>query len=458
MDERNATASWSGYLHQGKVGIFIGLKKINELINKPNQDLNKWKIEYESAEDIDIKNDDVVDSRHQVKAYKDAKYPNDYKDVLGVLEYELDTNGKKVIKNKGFRICDFDDNLNTLPVEVNEDSRFLHTITETLGFGLTESEFKNTYKQAKYVENPNKIKLFEYPNGNRYCTLSNFNDELKMYCKIEINKILIFKNHVFKNNTEQQENILNHIISYLDNEIRKKHNEGGDTYPELRFKEIYNLTISTDTYKKLNTDSIREIFVKSWVSFIQELNYSGIEYNRVQVEKIEKIVKDIYTWEDDRFIQFLKNINPDEDGIGSIDTIEDVTKLCKIDNLKYVFYQCLLQVEDEEFEVDRIGYKKDGGYILTAINKPKLIVKSIIKSIIRNSQVTNEIFDKSYLINGTIDNISFDNILDSTGPENSVENNWGGLATEEDKFYNPKMKFISVERVKEKLNRECSEC
>ncbi|MBN1068138.1 hypothetical protein DVW02_09120 [Clostridium botulinum] len=454
MDERNATASWSGYLHQGKVGIFIGLKKINELINKPNQDLNKWKIEYESAEDIDIKNDDVVDSRHQVKAYKDAKYPNDYKDVLGILEYELDTNGKKVIKNKGFRICDFDDNLNTLPIEVNEDSRFLHTITETLGFGLTESEFNNTYKQAKYVENPNKIKLFEYPNGNRYCALSNFNDELKMYCKIEINKILIFKNHVFKNNTEQQENILNHIISYLDNEIRKKHNEGGDTYPELRFKEIYNLTISTDTYKKLNTDSIREIFVKSWVSFIQELNDSGIEYNRVQVEKIEKIVKDIYTWEDDRFIQFLKNINPDEDEIGSIDTIEDVTKLCKIDNLKYVFYQCLLQVEDEEFEVDKIGYKKDGGYILTAINKPKLIVKSIIKSIIKNSQVTNEIFDKSYLINGTIDNISFDNILDSTGPENGVKNNWGGLATEEDKFYNPKMKFISVERVKEKLNRE----
>ncbi|NFI07553.1 hypothetical protein FDF97_03350 [Clostridium botulinum] len=454
MDERNATASWSGYLHQGKVGIFLGLQKINELINKSSQDLDKWKIEYESAEDIDIKNADLVESRHQVKAYKDAKYPNDYKDVLGVLEYKSDTNGKKVIKNKGFRICDFDDDLNPLPIEVNEDSRFLHTITETLGFGLTESEFNNAYKQAKYVKNPNKIKLFKYPNGKRYCALSNFNDELKMYCKNEINKILIFKNHVFKNNDIQQENILNHIISHLDNEIRKKHNEGGDTYPELGFKEIYNLIISTDTYKKLNIESIREIFVKSWVSFIQELNDSDIEYNRLHEEKIEKIVKEMYTWDDDKFIQFLRNINPNEDGIGNIDTIEDVAKVFKIDNLKDVFFQCMLEVKNEEFMVDKIGYEKDGGYLLTAINRPQLKVKSVIKSIIRNSQITNEIFHKSYLINGTIDDISFDNILDNTILKNEVRNNWGDLAAEKDKFYNPKMKFISIERAKEKLNRE----
>ena len=454
MDERNATASWSGYLHQGKVGIFLGLRKINELINKPSQTLDKWKIEYESAEDIDIKNVDVVESRHQVKAYKDAKYPNDYKDVLGVLEYKLDTNRKKVIKNKGFRICDFDDDLNPLPIEVNEDSRFLHTITETLGFGLTESEFNNTYKQSKYVKNPNKIKLFKYPNGKKYCALANFNDELRMYCKNEINKILIFENHVFKNNDMQQENILNHIISYLDNEIRKKHNEGGDTYPELGFKEIYNLIISTDTYKKLNIEFIREIFVKSWVSFIQELNDSDIEYNRLHEEKIENIVKEIYTWDDERFIQFLRNINPNEDEIGNIDTIEDIAKVFKIDNLKDVFFQCMLEVKNEEFMVDEIGYEKDGGYLLTAINRPQLKVKSVIKSIIRNSEITNEIFHKSYLINGTIDNIPFDNILDSTSLKNEVRNNWGDLATEKDKFYNPKMKFISVEKAKEKLNRE----
>lgn len=454
MNERNATASWSGYLHQGKVGIFLALQKINELIKKEGQDLNMWKIEYESAEDIDIINAGVVYSRHQVKAYKDAKYPNDYKDVLGVLEYELDVNGKKVIKNKGFRICDFDDSLNQLPIEVNEDSRFLHTVTETLGFGLTEQVFHNNYKNAKYIENPNKIKLFEYPNGKKYCPISGDNDELKIYCMKEINKILVLKNHVFKDNDIQQENILHHIIGRLDNEIRKKHNEGGDKYPELGFKEIYDLTISTDIYKKLNIESIREVFARSWVCFIQELNDNDIEYNRLHEEKITNIAKEIYNFDDNKFIQFLKDINPDEDEIGNIDTIDDVTKVFKIDNMKDVFFQCLLEVRDEEFMIDKIGYEKDGGYILTAINRPQLKVKSIIKSIIRNSQITNEIFDKSYLINGTIDNITFDNILNSTSLEKGVNINWGDLVSDKDKFYNPKMQFISVEKVKEKLNRE----
>ena len=54
MDDRNATGSWSGYLHQGKVGLLIGLQKMNELIEKEN-DLSDWIIEYESAEDFDIK-------------------------------------------------------------------------------------------------------------------------------------------------------------------------------------------------------------------------------------------------------------------------------------------------------------------------------------------------------------------------------------------------------------------
>ncbi|GMQ55698.1 hypothetical protein AN1V17_00900 [Vallitalea sediminicola] len=454
MDERNATASWSGYLHQGKVGIFLGLQKINELVNEEDHDLNNWKIEYESAEDIDIKNIDIVDSRHQVKAYKDAKYPNDYKDVLGVLEYELDAKGKRKIKNKGFRICDFDDNLNQLSIEVDEDSRFLHTIKETFGFELTEEEFNDTYKPAKYVKNPNKIKLFEYPNGKKYCNLSNFDDELKKYCIDEIKKVLILKKHIFKNDYKQQENILNHLISYLDNEIRNKHIKGGDTYPELNFKKIYEKIISTDVFETINIESIREIFVKSWVSFIQELNDNDIEYNIIHLEKIERIVKEIYTWEDKKFIQFLKNINPDEIEIGNIDSIEDVTKVFKINNLKDVFFQCLLEVRDEEFILDNIGYDKDGGYLLTAINRPKIKVKSVIKSIISNSQITNEIFDKNYLINGSIDNESFNNILESTISKEGSKNNWGNRATENDKFINPKMQFISVEKVKEKLNKE----
>lgn len=146
------------------------MQKINELIQKGN-DLSDWIIEYESAEDIDIKNGEKVFSRHQVKAYKNAKYPNDYVDVLGILTYEV-REGKRVRTSKGFQVHGFDENGNALPLEVDENSRYLHTITNTLGFGLSKDKFEKSYEKSKYIENPNNIKLYCYPDNNFYCELS----------------------------------------------------------------------------------------------------------------------------------------------------------------------------------------------------------------------------------------------------------------------------------------------
>lgn len=33
-DRRNATSSWSGYNHQGKVGIFLALTELRKLVEK----------------------------------------------------------------------------------------------------------------------------------------------------------------------------------------------------------------------------------------------------------------------------------------------------------------------------------------------------------------------------------------------------------------------------------------
>ena len=54
MDKRNATSSWSGYFHQGKVGIFISLIEIHNCLNA-SKDYSHMTLEYESAEDIDIR-------------------------------------------------------------------------------------------------------------------------------------------------------------------------------------------------------------------------------------------------------------------------------------------------------------------------------------------------------------------------------------------------------------------
>lgn len=451
MDDRNATGSWSGYLHQGKVGLLIGLRKINELI-EANKDLLDWVIEYESAEDIDIKYGEKVVSRHQVKAYKNAKYPNDYVDVLGILDYEM-KDGKRVRTTKGFQIHGFDENGNALPLEVDEDSRYLHTITETLGFDLPKEEFEKLHKRAKYIENPNNIKLYVYPDNNGYCEISCSSNKLMGFCEAEIKKILSSIDHIFKDAEGQHKNIFFALVNALDIEIRRNHIIGEGSYPVLKFSDIYRIITNTEEYKRSNIEFIRERFAESWNIFVDELNESGIPYNCSQEEKILKTVDELYRLDDDHFVQFLKDINPNENTIGNIDTIKNVTDICKLDNLKDIFYYCLLYVTESEFIVNYIGYKEDGGYLLTLINRKPMIVKSVISNIISNSGISNEIFDRSYLINGQIDEIRFGSIIENTVTNSDMENSWKGLATEKDQFINPDMEFITLERATEKLNK-----
>ncbi|TMO81728.1 ABC-three component system protein [Pseudoalteromonas spongiae] len=69
----DATPSWNGYVYQGKIGIYVVLKKIlQKLQTNPNREelvtfLENYSIEYEWIEDFAIKNNTQYESLHQVK-------------------------------------------------------------------------------------------------------------------------------------------------------------------------------------------------------------------------------------------------------------------------------------------------------------------------------------------------------------------------------------------------------
>lgn len=429
---RNATASWSGYLHQGKVGIFVALKKINKLIETNSIDILKdWKIEFESAEDFDIKNNNEVDSRHQIKAKKEAKYPNDYSDVLITTMYDEDENCKEGYDTNG----------------TTNSNRFLHTIIEVKGFNLTKEKFEQKYPRAKFIKNPNNIQLYTYPDGKKWCDISDDNSLLKKFCINEIKKILERENHNEKDNVFWQEDILDHLITVLDKEIRKKHIEGSNKFPNLNFSDIYKLIISNEKYEKKNIQSCREMFSNTWVEFIKELDDNGINIDKTHELIVEETIRKIYEYNNKEFLLFLININPDEKEVETFDTIQDVTNLIKKDNIKYVFLECLISVKEEKFKLKEIGYDKEGGYRLTAINKPKSRVKSVISKMMNNSQLTKDMFNKRFIINGQIDDIAINNFL-----ENEYDDtNWNNNLKVSDKFLNPNMEFISLDRAIKKL-------
>lgn len=461
MDARNATASWSGYLHQGKVGIFLGLTEIAKLLkNNPNgvnySNLQNWEIEYESAEDIDIKNNGKVVSRHQVKAYATAKYPNDYKDVLSVLEYEFKSGncGETKIKTKGFRICEFN-GITPGNIEVDKDNRYLHTITETAGFCLNKTDFNNQYPSSNFVPNPNNIKLYKYPDGNYFCEFlkdegnrkvkDTSKDKIKEFCLDKIDEIAKIKNI-----TVEKEKIYYTILDKLDAEIRLKHFKGKMWYPIIKFVEIEEL-ININPIERDLIAPIREAFCNVCGDVINEQQYTD-----KQIENVNNIVEEIYSLSNEKFVKFLKDINPNETVIGDIETVDDIAKLIKIDSLKDIFYFCLVEVENEPYNLTKRGYEKDGGYLLTKINRRSNMISVVINEILTNPSTTRGIFEKRYLINGQIDGKYFKEYIyidQNNQGSNSYSKNWKKLMDKDEaKFYSPEMEFISVDRAIEQLN------
>ncbi|WP_215143709.1 ABC-three component system protein [Exiguobacterium qingdaonense] len=453
MNSRNATGSWSGYLHQGKVGIFLALAYLDDLTSSDDS-IAGWEVQYESAEDIDIKNGAIVVSRHQVKAYKDAMYPSSYSDVLGILEYEF-KDKKLKIKSKGFQIHKVDNHGNLGDVEVQRDSRFLHTITETIGFDLTEEEFLKAYPNNKYIENPNNIQLYTYPDNLKYCSLSGTNnqDKLKMFCLEKIESILKKINHEFQDNKEQHLRIYQLLLSELDTEIRSKHLLGKSTYPSLSFQRIKSTIIDTVTQSEVNTSILRQKFVQSWIDFIQELEESRVEYQKSHEDKVQDIVSRLYQLKDEEFIQFLINLNPDKNSDKSIASVETVIDLFKVDSLKDIFFDCLLNVKENDYEIDYFGYKANGGYHLTLINRKPQAIKSVIGEMISNKLVTASIFERKYLVNEKIDNIKIFEGLQSFKNED-IKENWNRKIIEDDHFLYADLKFINLENAIKQLNEK----
>src|SRR6476661_9878610 len=50
---RNATASWSGYAHQGKIGLLVAIRKLISL-HGSDSDLSTFQIKYETQEDVSL--------------------------------------------------------------------------------------------------------------------------------------------------------------------------------------------------------------------------------------------------------------------------------------------------------------------------------------------------------------------------------------------------------------------
>ena len=82
----DAVPTWSGFLYQGRIAVYLAVRKINELREAGNEsEIKKYALEMEKCEDIAVVymdgNNKTYHSIHQVKNEKGCKLTS-YKDPL----------------------------------------------------------------------------------------------------------------------------------------------------------------------------------------------------------------------------------------------------------------------------------------------------------------------------------------------------------------------------------------
>ncbi|MBK9247175.1 MAG: hypothetical protein IPM69_03460 [Ignavibacteria bacterium] len=147
MCKRNATASWSGFSHQGQVGLLIAIRKLKE----KGISLTNHFLELEKKEDVAIckreNGNEQYLSVHQVKAYYSdgGHLISSYKSVLkGRVEYQKD--GDK-LPTGNFIAGDW----------CNADN-FLHTVVMICDW---------TDEKIAQIGNTHNVKRYEYSKKNK---------------------------------------------------------------------------------------------------------------------------------------------------------------------------------------------------------------------------------------------------------------------------------------------------
>lgn len=469
MDKRNATRSWSGYIHQGRVGLLIALRQLRNLIsNGEISEITDYNLVYENAEDFDIQKKERVISRHQVKCYKDGTTMSAYKNVLSIQKRTY-ANGNWTLDQEGFQINDYKSDGSFIENVVDENSRYLHTIKDVPGFGLPEEKFKEwksnnstVAKNLKYYENFNNIQLYEYEPGKKYCEFQpdGENNHLRNYCLREIEAIIELEKPYLLDDPGTLEHRYNQLLDILDIKIYKCHvNEDGINYPMLSFQELLESVVEDKHIEPCVLRNFRKLISRYWDQYLNDWIDELIDFPEqicdADFERVQVILDMMARFTDDELKVFINQIQPTKKGEDYKMEILDLNSLCTESQMKQIFFKVLLQVKEVNFSLCDVTYNKDGGYVLSLINQGKTEIRVAAKNIIESRTLLQNIYEKDYLINQFIDDATVLSLFKDDRVLNAA-NNWdvnNDIIKKMD-IRNSNLCFISVPSAIDKLNGE----
>lgn len=383
MSERNATASWSGFSHQGLVGLYVALKNI-QVVNA--SDYEKYFINYEKKEDfaiyiLDEQNNKDYKSIHQVKAYSRRGY------LLSKYQEVFTGKAKK------------DDNGNFTGEYIHGDwisssDNYLHTITEV-----------NDWNDAKFTElsitNNFNIALYNYPEGKKYCD----SVHIETLLKNELKNILCCHNAV---SPDRIDLAYLKIVANLDSKIRYEHKTKQSKLEydiKISFSELNTLIHNEEILINNTIFDNRKYFYNVFKTYIEN---PEISIDETRSQSLSDMVEEIYNLSDQEFLAFLKILNLDfehDSGLSS-----SLIGLSNPHGLKQVFFWCLFSIVDTAPKYNSI----DGHRVYYELDQLKYILSTImeddgaiaIKNILKNMSNVNLIWDNCKIINKEL-NVNF---------------------------------------------------
>jgi hypothetical protein len=352
---RNATASWSGYSHQGKVALLIALRKINTL-HANGGNLNDYILECENHEDASIKYHANILEAHQVKAKNGSTTIGAYTDAL-----LLFTDGNQ---------------------------KFLHTTCEVTNW--------NTLTAA---QNPNGVVRYSYQNGVLHCPLISITG----YIDQEIAILLRNENHPQTENVPFRDIAMWDFLSRLDDRIRYEHAFKDQANYDISFslEDVKQIILAPVAPAAARLVAIRQRLYQTFELFISDLDEGNIPITPQHEEAVTNALKKIYNLNDEKFQQFLRNINPHTSGGVRVETQILTDNFFVTDTFYSTFLGVLIKVTGAEYNLDDKcipSYFRADSYLLTAISSQPERIKFFARKILDNQDVDFSAYEKDFLV------------------------------------------------------------
>lgn len=445
---RNATPSWSGYIHQGKVGFLVALRQLRECIENDIENFEDYAIRYENAEDFDIivGDDEQVLSRHQVKAYVDGSEREDYSDLFNIQTRKFE-DGKEKINVKGYQVHEFDGRGNVAREVVSKENIYLHVIVDVPDFNLSKDDYLKKYpSRTKYTDNISCVRLYKYNQANDlfYCPLSQENDDIiKDYCIAEIKEILKLKGNSLNDSDSHLEQVyLRYVGSLLDHSIGEAHSESG--FPEISFGKI--ISIIEEEVPKDEVYEMKNNLIYRWEKY--HCDYAN-DISEEDFKLMDEINNHLLSLTKDEFYEFVRMMLPHEN---SDENFLDLFRKAPIEDIFYVLLEKFKGFSFKAYSYLDNNEKSYRTSLISIQDRPGRIAK-IIQEIIDNSEFLKATFNHDFLINRDIDELHIWNKIDEFDGmlDNRYREEWSTGV--QHNIFKSNMEFISIKEAKEKSLR-----